>query len=94
MDPVKSHPRRDLIPHVVDYLARAEPSSLYAEYPISPLTYDEGFLKITYTKLANAVNGMAWHLKNAFGQGNGEILAYMGPNVCYSPRGATNFHTR
>ena len=78
---VDSRRKEDLIPHIVDYLAKTDPSGLYAEYPVSPLTYDEGFLRITYAKLANAVNGIAWHLKEAFGQGGGDFLAYIGANV-------------
>ncbi|KAL8782766.1 MAG: hypothetical protein Q9195_009571 [Heterodermia aff. obscurata] len=70
-----------LIPHLVDERAKAEPEALYAEYPVSTLSYDEGYAKITYSRFANAINGVAWWLSETLGPGkNHENLAYIGPN--------------
>ncbi|KAK5054558.1 hypothetical protein LTR84_001449 [Exophiala bonariae] len=73
-------PRKQLLNHVVDRRAREEPTAIYAEYPISSTGYEQGFLKITYADLANAINGLAWWLHNTIGPGkNFETLAYIGP---------------
>ena len=70
-----------LIPDVVDQRARNEPESLYAEYPISATSYQEGYRKITYRDFANAINGVAWWLHKTLGPGKDcEPLAYIGPN--------------
>ena len=75
------HCERQLVPKLVDQRAEADPDSLYAEYPVSSSSYDEGYHKITYRGLANAVNGAAWWLHRTLGPGkNFEALAYMGPN--------------
>ena len=50
-----SNPAKWLIPNLLDRRAETEPDRLYAEYPNSPWTYDEGFRGITYGELANAV---------------------------------------
>jgi acyl-CoA synthetase (AMP-forming)/AMP-acid ligase II len=77
-------PRRttDLIPHVLDYLAETEPDSLFAEYPISAVSYEEGYQSITYKAFANAVNGLAHWIRNSLGEPKheNEVLAYIGPN--------------
>jgi len=73
--------KTDLVPNMVDHLAKFKPDRLYAEYPVSPLSYDEGYRKITYSDLANAVNGVAWWLSRTLGHGKEhEVLAYVGPN--------------
>lgn len=70
-----------LIPNIVDQRARSDPESLYAEYPRSVTSYDEGYQKITIGSLANAVNGVAWWLQKTLGRGEHfETLAYIGPN--------------
>ena len=70
-----------LIPNIVDQRAQTEPERLYAEYPISAVSYEDGYRKISYNDLANAVNGMAWWLHNTLGPRNDvEVLAYIGPN--------------
>ena len=73
--------RKELLPSIVDYLAKIKPHTLYAEYPVSPLTYDEGYRKITYRDFANAINGLAWCLYDTLGFGEDhEVVAYIGPN--------------
>lgn len=72
---------KELIPNIVDHLAKVQPHTLYAEYPVSTLSYEEGYRKITYGDFANAINGIAWWLHKALGPGEDcEILAYIGPN--------------
>ena len=79
-DGVPTH-TKELIPNMVDHLAKVQPHRLYAEYPISTLSYQEGYRKITYGDFANAVNGIARWLHEALGPGKDfEVLAYIGPN--------------
>lgn len=62
-------------------MAKARPQTLYAELPVSPTTYDDGFIKVNYADFANLINGLAWWLKDTLGVGvNFETLAYIGPN--------------
>ena len=71
----------DLVPNLVDQRAQLTPDAIYSEYPISTLTYNEGYRKITYRDFANAVNGAARWLQTTLGPGKDfETLAYMGPN--------------
>ena len=71
----------DLVPNIVDQRANDEPDMLYAEYPVSPMSYEGGYRRITYRELANAVNGISWWLHNVLGPGQDfEALAYIGPN--------------
>lgn len=70
-----------LLNHIVDYVATTKPQALYAEYPISPVSYEAGFRKITYATFANVINRIAWWLNDHLGPGkNFEALAYIGPN--------------
>lgn len=71
----------NLVPHLVDKRAALTPDTLYSEYPVSTLTYDEGYRKITYREFANAINGAARWLVDTLGPGKDfETLAYIGPN--------------
>ena len=71
----------ELLPNVVDHLAKVAPTSTWAEYPRSSASYDDGFFAITYKDLANAINGLAWWLHDTLGPGNNHrVLAYIGPN--------------
>lgn len=83
--PINPTPREwkhELVPNIIDHVAVVDPDSLYGEYPVSTLTYSEGYHKITYRDLANAINGIAaWLLKNLGPpKKENEILAYTGPN--------------
>ena len=72
---------KQLLPNIIDGMARARPEALYAETPASHSSYDQGYRKITYRELANAVNGVAWLLTKELGRGQDfETLAYIGPN--------------
>ena len=72
----------DTVPSLVDKRAGVTPEAIYAEYPVSALSYEEGYRKITYRDFANAVNGAAgWLSKTLLGPGLAfETLAYIGPN--------------
>ncbi|KAE8346860.1 hypothetical protein BDV24DRAFT_174499 [Aspergillus arachidicola] len=74
------NPRTQLLPHIVDHYAKVKPEAIYAEYPVSLMTYEDGYRPITFRLFANAINGIAWWLTEKLGPGNGEILAYVGPN--------------
>ncbi|SPQ27494.1 2d27d111-a7df-4dfd-b53e-66ee884047f0 [Thermothielavioides terrestris] len=75
----------DLLPNIIDRLARDLPDAVYGEWPVLPTSYDAGFYAVTYAQLANAVNGLAWWLIDRLGRpsaptADAEVLAYMGPN--------------
>ena len=73
-------PRKQLLNHMVDDIARATPSAVWAETPISTASYEPGFRKITYAMLANAINGVAWWMRQTLGPAHDfETLAYFGP---------------
>ena len=72
--------KKQLLNHIIDGLARVKPSTPYAEIPVSTVSYDEGYRRITYGALANAVNGVAWLLHNELGPGNFDTLTYFGPS--------------
>lgn len=73
--------RKELLNHIIDGYARDEPERLYAEIPLSPITYAAGLRKVTYAAFANAINGMAWWLHRTLGPGKDfETLCYIGPN--------------
>ncbi|KAK7184068.1 thioester reductase domain-containing protein [Paraphaeosphaeria sporulosa] len=76
-----SHPqsRNKVLIHVLDDIARDNPSKIFAEIPNSPTTFADGFRKVTYQELSNAVNGIAAHLERGLGKGKStETLAYVG----------------
>ena len=77
-------PRRslDLVPHILDYLADSQPDGLFAEYPLSSTSYEEGYHSITYGAFANTVNGLAHWIKDTLGEPRkeNEVIAYIGPN--------------
>lgn len=78
--------RTKLLPQIIDYRAKVTPNLLYAEYPISPTSYDQGFRKSTYKDLANAINGVAWWLQSSLGPPTTfNTLAYIGPNDIRTP---------
>lgn len=73
--------RNELIPNIVDHLAKLTPDAPYALYPNSPFTYDEGYRTVSYKDFANAINGLAWWLSNSLGPStNFDVVAYIGPN--------------
>jgi hypothetical protein len=75
---VESQGKRLLV-NIVDELAKENSEAIYAEYPVSPTTYEDGFRKITFPDFSNAINGIAWWLHNTIGPGkNFETLAYIG----------------
>lgn len=78
ISPLRSE-EKELLNDIVDRRARETPDAIYAEYPISSTSYEEGFLKINFAALSNAINGVAWWLHSTIGPGkNFETLAYVG----------------
>ena len=57
--PDSSFEKPDILINIVDLRAKRSPRALYAEFPVSATIYEEGFKKITYEDLVNAVNGVA-----------------------------------
>lgn len=74
-------PTEHTLPGILDHYAHIRPDAVFAEYPVSQSTYSQGYRKITYHDLANAVNGVARWLIQNLEMGNGSTkLAYIGPN--------------
>lgn len=74
-----SRHRRELLPNIIDHLGHIHTGGLYAEYAVSPMTYDEGYCHFTYGNLFNAINRVTWFLNETLGQGiNGEGLTCIG----------------
>jgi acyl-CoA synthetase (AMP-forming)/AMP-acid ligase II len=77
--------QNDLLPHVIDRLARERPNAVYGEW-----VAQSSVTSITYADLSNVINGLAhWLVKELGGPGrygtDPEVLAYIGPNdVRYS----------
>ena len=81
--PTTAWPRQSkkLLNHVVDEMARERPDALYAELPLSPTKFDQGFRQVSYRDLSNAINGMAWWFQHSLGPGRDfETVTYLGPN--------------
>ncbi|KAK8008295.1 hypothetical protein PG991_010846 [Apiospora marii] len=74
--------QRTLLPHMVDQIASADPDAVYGMWPVVPTSYEAGFRSVTYSQLANVVNGLAWWLIKSLGRPDrdNEFLAYVGPN--------------
>ncbi|KAJ5703224.1 acetyl-CoA synthetase-like protein [Penicillium malachiteum] len=73
-------PRAQLLPNLIDHYAKTKPDAIYAEYPINPMSYDQGYRQISYKAFANVINGIAQWLTETMGPGNGEVLCYVGGN--------------
>ncbi|KAK6952390.1 hypothetical protein Daesc_006926 [Daldinia eschscholtzii] len=87
--------QNDLLPHIVDRLARKRPKAIYGSWPVAPDSYNAGFCDITYSHLANIVNGLAWWLTEQLGpSSHHEVLTYVGPNDAFltSPRNSPAAH--
>ncbi|KAI1212188.1 putative NRPS-like enzyme [Annulohypoxylon truncatum] len=72
--------QNDLLPHIVDRLARETPDAIYGLWPVAPASYEAGFRDVTYAQLANVINGLAIWLEEQLGRGEHDVLAYVGPN--------------
>ena len=74
--------REELLNCIVDSIAQIRPQALYAEIPISTTRCNEGYRKISYSALANSINGVAWWWSSqVLGPGtNSETLRYIGPS--------------
>jgi hypothetical protein len=76
----------ELLPHTLFKLAAQYPSATYAEFPVNPSNIEDGYRKITYAEVANAVNSFAWWVEENVGklreeeQNGTQTLVYMGPN--------------
>ncbi|KAF2190026.1 acetyl-CoA synthetase-like protein [Zopfia rhizophila CBS 207.26] len=78
-----NHPdgRKQLLPHIVDFIADCTPSKVFSEVPVSSTTFADGFRKITYGNIANAINGMASWIEKTLGKSEDfETLVYFGPH--------------
>ncbi|KAL4885875.1 hypothetical protein BJY04DRAFT_230133 [Aspergillus karnatakaensis] len=70
-----------LLPAVINDLAQREPETLWAQYPSSSTTFNDGFKGITYAQFTNAVNACAHFITKALGRAStGEPLAWLAPN--------------
>jgi acyl-CoA synthetase (AMP-forming)/AMP-acid ligase II len=73
----------ELLPNTLFKLAAQYPDLTYSEYPRSKDVAD-GFRKITYEEVANAVHAVAWWIEENVGKpavdDGSETLVYMGPS--------------
>lgn len=70
-----------LLPTIIDQIAQSYPDNIWAEYPSSSTSLENGFQQITYAQFARAVNGTAQHIQNVLGRRDtGQPLAYLAPN--------------
>lgn len=72
--------QNELLPQMVDRLARERPDTTYAIWPVAPTSHEAGLRTVTYSQLANVINGLAQVLVEQLGPGNGQVLTYVGPN--------------
>ncbi|TEY39882.1 hypothetical protein BOTCAL_0448g00080 [Botryotinia calthae] len=73
--------QKELLPNLVDAIAKTESEAIFAEYPVNPISYESGYRKFSFGTLANATNGIAWWLQETLGPGKDfPALAYIGPN--------------
>ncbi|KAG9191819.1 hypothetical protein G6011_10553 [Alternaria panax] len=90
MDTSRSTPwpqaANELLPHTLFKLAAQYPSATYAEFPIDPDRIEDGYRKITFAEVANAVHATAWWIERNVGKlreeekTGAQTLVYMGPN--------------
>lgn len=72
---------RRLIPSTIDDIAGLNPSKVFGSLPISNTILEAGFKDLTFSQIANAINGVAWWLEKEIGRSdNFETLAYLAPN--------------
>lgn len=67
----KPAPARDkdqLIVNVLGTASKVKPQAIYAEFPVSPDSYGEGFSRVTCERFANVMNGLAWWLTAQIGK--------------------------
>jgi acyl-coenzyme A synthetase/AMP-(fatty) acid ligase len=78
--PAKALPqRKQMFNHLIDGLAQTRPEATWAKIPKDELTYESGYRKVSYKMMANAINGLAWWIKDELGESQSfETLAYFG----------------
>ena len=71
---------KQLLNHIIDEIATAEPDAPCFETPKSTKSYESGFHKVTRQRFASAIDGVAWWLDKSLGSGRDfQTLAYFGP---------------
>lgn len=77
------HFTSELLPSILFKVASQYPDLSHSEYPRTDSTTD-GYHKITYKKVANAVHAVAWWTEESVGKpannDGSDTLVYMGPN--------------
>lgn len=71
---------RNALPNMFDAKAKEQPSARPYAYVLKTPNPADGFEKVTYTMLANAVNRASWWLVNEVAVAEGEVFGYMGPS--------------
>lgn len=70
---------RRLLPAVVDQRARDEPDSPWCSLPVDDYDLSKGFEDISMFRFANAINRLAWFIKEQIGTSSTfETVAYLG----------------
>ena len=78
------HATNELLPETLFSVAELYPDITYSEYPRNPISAADGYRKITYREVANAVHALAWWIENNVGKPatneGSETIVYLGPN--------------
>lgn len=70
---------RRLLPAVIDQLARDEPDRPWCSLPRDDYDLSQGFEDISYSRLANAINKLAWFIEEHISKSTTfETVAYLG----------------
>jgi len=79
---IEKHPvKLELLPHLIDRVAREEPQKTWAVRPRVSSDLSQGFEDITYAAAANAINRAAWFFKEHLGKpqpGTFPVVSYTG----------------
>ncbi|PLB43526.1 putative NRPS-like enzyme [Aspergillus steynii IBT 23096] len=69
-----------LLPALLDHRAARQPDQVWAKFPVSPTSYEQGFRAATYSQMRKAVDSVAWLFDASIGSRRMfDTLAYMGP---------------
>lgn len=81
MADLKSQESGRLLPSILEHRAASEPDRVWAKFPVSSTSYDQGFRAATYSQINSAVNQVAWILQDDIGiSTQSDTLAYLGPS--------------
>ena len=79
MPPRVTSQKKQLLNNLIDGLAQIRPESTWAKVPRDQSSYSHGYRRISYKMMANAIDGLAWWIKEQLGESRTfETLVYFG----------------